>query len=236
MPKKRPITNSDVQANELQHLDRMSSWADKRQIGYAYYSIGITQASVLSHFLKVTEDTVGRWLPEYEETFQVVSKERIKFMAGNVTEIDYKRWMEIQVTQNNIIDDINLEIKQMDKINDKIDKFVTDIMDKEDLSELEVKQALAILKHFKDKDKIRKDKVELLIKVKSQFATDSGIDTELEMRKERTKLVDKIIVSEKVKEFTQERKDGKPLAEGAYHARVTEANKEAKKFLEIHDM
>jgi len=233
---KRPLTNKELQKGELKYLDKMCSWADKRQVGYAYYCIGLTNPEVLSNFLNVTHEQVIKWMPEYEEAFALISKEQVKFLVGHVTENDKNRWQEIQNTQNKIIDDLNEELKIEDKLNEKILKHVNKLMDEEDLNSEQIAQSLAILKHFKDKDRIRKEKVNLLLVTKREFAKDSGIETELELRKERTKTAEKIFISEKIEEYKQDRKSGKPITEQAYHAKLNEANKETKKFLEVNEL
>ena len=236
MPKERSLTNIEVQKDERKHLERLCSWGAKRQVGYAYYSIGITDPMVLSKMLDVAEKNIYAWLPQYEEAFQVVTQRKIRFMVGNVTNDDIKLWKKTSQSIKNIIDEINEELKIEDKIHKKILQKMETFLETEDLEPEQIKQCLSILAHYKNKDAIRAKKVDTILKLKKEFENDSGVDTEKEMRKERTKLVEKVFISEKVEEYKQERASGKGVTNQAYYAKMNEANEETKKFLDISDM
>lgn len=213
-------------------LTGMKSWTTKRFTGYVYFCLGVTDVDALVKITKAKEHTVQVWIGDYRIAYKMLLEDRVKHLTGNVTDEDVKRWNETKDSINEVMDNLNDEIKMEKKVFTKIERWL-DKLENEDLNTAETKQALQILNYFKDRDVVRSKKVKLLLDLKKVFEDDSGLEMEKILRNNRRKEAETILIKREIDKYIAKVERGEPVTNSEYHEGLTRGAKNAKKFLEV---
>ena len=178
----------------------------KKEHGWLYYNSGVVDPVLIAEQVGVRQETVMTWMAGYAERMEnKVVAVSLSFNRSVVTLADVELHKANRLTVSTIISEINDELVTSKVLDLKIVGFLEALDDTEDMTETQIKQTLALLKYYSDRDSTRTKKVDMLLKLKKVHEEDAGITMAKKLEEERESAVRKFITNKDLHLFYEKK-------------------------------